>query len=73
MSCIYVADCACELVAKGCAFPGLTVIECSSDRVAAEVFVLHSQMFDRSIRVARPPADRYFLVHGPGGHVIGVR
>ena len=73
VSAIYSQDCACFLIAKGRAFPGLELHSELTEIAACRAWLRGDWLFRRSLDEIRPPIERYFAIHGPGGHVIGVR
>jgi hypothetical protein len=76
VSAIYASDCACDLIDSGSAFPGLAIQDIKIEMLACLAWLDGSARFRRTFEKPSPddrPIDRYFIVHGPGGHVIGVR
>ena len=73
MSAICVLDCDCDFVDVDRAFPGLAVQHCHTELQACVAWLDGSARWFRSFEVEMLPLARYFAVHCPGGHVIGVR
>lgn len=70
MTSIYSDDCGC-----GTARVEQFTHEAASDAEAARVFAARVALYENRDALRRPRygGPRYWIVHGPGGHVIGVR
>lgn len=74
MIAIYAPDgCACDLIDAGLAMPGLNVQRFELEAAACRAFLMHMDRYAKSFEVTMVPLARYWCIHGPGGHVIGVR
>lgn len=67
---VYAADCTC-----GTARVVQFTHDAATDADAARVFAARKALYENRDELGRPRYDgpRYWIVHGPGGHVIGVR
>ena len=68
MTGVYV-DCACDLIAKGCAHPSMIVERYTRDIDACRALL---RLGERWV-AAYEAGERYHSIHGPGGHILGVR
>jgi len=64
---IYSADCDCGVCSSLCARQDF-----ATEDAACRAWLDGSARWLRSFANEMPPTARYFAVHGPGGHVIGV-
>lgn len=74
VSAIYSPEqCDCDMIDRERAFPGLAVARFASEHAACVAWLSGDVAWRRSFDEERPAIERYFAVHGPRGHVIGVR
>jgi hypothetical protein len=69
---IYAEDCDCD-AAGTIGVTGLVVQRFKSEAAACSAFAAGVARWVDSIENERPMVARYFCIHGPGGHVIGLR
>ena len=62
---VFVRDCDCDLVARGCAL--VRIENFRTDAEALRAFIGHK------LENELDDSHRYWIIHGPSGHLIGVR
>lgn len=68
MTAVYAEDCACEWgIRTG---QDLNVRHYQDEAEACATFLWHRRYYWSALF---PTGDRYWSIHGPGGHVLGVR
>lgn len=69
MSPIFVADCDCASLLEACRKDQIPVERFNTDELACEAALAH---WIRRLQAIQSP-HRYWCVHGPSGHLIGIR
>lgn len=75
MTAIYAEHCDCDLIPLGLAHPSMIVLRFKSETEACRALLEHfACYFDPSAPTDYYCEDRrYWMIHGPGGHLLGVR